>query len=158
MISATEGGRGKRMPPNRENVNQGGRGRDARRWKFTVFVDNLPQQLDQYGLKGIFKKAGTVSDVYIPFRKTRRTRKFGFVCFWSQGEPAKSILILNNSIVRECKVHVSMVKYEKRRGQGKHSVEFFRDNKHNIQQIGKVWRKKNEFHDNSAEAKDLRFN
>jgi len=50
-----------------------------------------------------------------------------------------------------------MAKYEKRRGQGKHSVEFFRDSKHNMQQTGKVWRKKNEFRDNSVEAKDLRF-
>ncbi|KAJ8450401.1 hypothetical protein Cgig2_004858 [Carnegiea gigantea] len=120
-------------------------------------VDNLPQQLDQYGLKGIFRKAGRVSDVYIPFRKTRRMRKFGFVRFWSQGEATKSILILNNSIVRGCKIHVPMAKYEKRRRQGKHSVEFFRDSKHNMQQTGKVWRKKNKFRDNSVEAKDLRF-
>jgi len=67
------------MAPSRENVRQGGRGRDARRREFTVFVDNLPQQLDQYGLKGICRKAGRVSDVYIPFRKARRTRKLGFV-------------------------------------------------------------------------------
>jgi len=45
--------------------------------------------------------------------------------------------MLNKSIVRGCKIHVSMAKYENRRGKGKHSVEFFKDSKHNMQQIGK---------------------
>ncbi|KAJ8425219.1 hypothetical protein Cgig2_015695 [Carnegiea gigantea] len=101
------------MAPSRENVRRGGRGRDARRREFTVFVDNLPQQLDQYGLKGIFRKAVRVNDVYIPFRKAKRMRKFSFVRFWSQGETTKGILMLN--------------------------------------------KKKNEFRDNSVEAKNLRF-
>ena len=34
--------------------------------EYTVFVANLPDDLDQYGLKGVFKKAGQVSDTYIP--------------------------------------------------------------------------------------------
>jgi len=27
-----------------------------KRWGFTVFVDNLPQNLDRFGLKGIFNR------------------------------------------------------------------------------------------------------
>jgi len=53
-----------------------------RRWKernkgrtnshgFIVFVDNLPQVLDKYGLNGIYRKAGSVSDLYIPLKQDR---------------------------------------------------------------------------------------
>jgi len=38
---------------------------------FSVFVDNLPQNLDRYGLKGIFRKAGRVIDSYIPAKQVR---------------------------------------------------------------------------------------
>ena len=40
--------------------------------EYTVFVANLPDDLDQYGLKGIFKKAGQVSDTYIPRSRSGR--------------------------------------------------------------------------------------
>jgi len=43
-------------------VTQGGE-RTSKSQEFTVFVDNLPENLDQYGLKGIFKKAGQVEDL-----------------------------------------------------------------------------------------------
>ncbi|KAJ8426844.1 hypothetical protein Cgig2_025249 [Carnegiea gigantea] len=108
-------------------------------------------QRDKDGQRDDYKESSDKrSDVYrlayfqVWFTPTELLRAFG-------------LPILNNSIVRGCKIHVSMAKYEKRRGQGKHSVEFFRDSKHNMQQTGKVWRKKNEFHDNFVEAKDLRF-
>ena len=34
--------------------------------EFTVFVSNLPSCIDRYGLKGVFQRAGEVSDAYIP--------------------------------------------------------------------------------------------
>jgi len=51
------------------------------RWRFTVFVDNLPQNLDRYGLKGIFQRAENVSDSYIPPKLGRLRKQFGFVGF-----------------------------------------------------------------------------
>uniref|UniRef100_A0A7C9A4X2 RRM domain-containing protein n=1 Tax=Opuntia streptacantha TaxID=393608 RepID=A0A7C9A4X2_OPUST len=109
-----------------------GRRRVPRRQEFTVFVDNLPQQLDHYGLKGVFRKAENVSDVYVPLKKARRRRKFGFVRFWNQGEATQSVLLLNNSFVKGSKIHVSMAKYEKKEGRSRHSTEFYSNNMHNL--------------------------
>lgn len=53
-----KGGREYHEAPNRE---------------FSIFVDNLPFNLDKFGLKGIFSKVGKVSDVHIPMRVGRRS-------------------------------------------------------------------------------------
>jgi len=39
-----------------------GKDRMVNRWGFTVFVDNLPFNLDRHGLKGIFQRVGNVND------------------------------------------------------------------------------------------------
>ena len=73
--------------------------------KFAVFVQNIPQNLDQYGMNGIFQRAGRVSDTYITFRRRKRSNeRFSFVRFRRMAEGMKSILILNNSIVRGCRI------------------------------------------------------
>ena len=54
------------------------------RKEFSVFISNLPDKLDKYGLKGIFIKAGKVSDVYIPKGKSVRSRRrYCFGRFWN---------------------------------------------------------------------------
>jgi len=84
-------------------------------WKeFSVFISNIPEKLDKYGLKGIFNKAGKVSDVYIPEGKvTASRRRYGFVRFWKWHEARRSIQMLNNTNIRGCKISVSMAKYAK---------------------------------------------
>ena len=80
----------------------------------SVFVYNLPQNLDQYGLKGIFQKAGKVSDAYIPRRGSRRTAtRYGFVRFKSREDVIKSVSMLNNAVIRKRRIQVSMARYEK---------------------------------------------
>ncbi|KAJ8420960.1 hypothetical protein Cgig2_012930 [Carnegiea gigantea] len=60
------------------------------RKEFSILVNNLPCNLDQFGLKGIFQRAGRVSDAYILPRRARKTHtKFGFVRFWSRGDASK---------------------------------------------------------------------
>ena len=82
--------------------------------EYTVFVANLPDDLDQYGLKGVFKKAGQVSDTYIPrSRSGRNAYRFGFVRFNSRNEAARSIFMLNNIVIRRKRIRVSMAKYER---------------------------------------------
>jgi len=50
--------------------------------EFTVFVSNLPYNLDRYGLKGVFQRAGEVRHTYIPQGRTgRRGSRYGFVRF-----------------------------------------------------------------------------
>jgi len=63
----------KKMKEGESRRNRNGRRvSEGSRKEFTVFVQNIPQNLDQYGLKGIFQRAGKVSDTYIPLRKGRR--------------------------------------------------------------------------------------
>lgn len=84
--------------------------------EFSVFINNLPHDLDKHGLKGIFRRAGRVSDSYIPFRRSRRSSsRFGFVRFWNRGDAIKCILMFNNAIIRGEKISVCMARYEKRR-------------------------------------------
>lgn len=84
--------------------------------EFSVFVQNIPEKLDQHGLKGIFRKAGIVKDVYIPTRRGKTTgRRYGFLRFGSLEEAAKSIMLHNNSIVRGSRIRVSMARFEKGR-------------------------------------------
>ncbi|KAJ8451975.1 hypothetical protein Cgig2_016556 [Carnegiea gigantea] len=72
--------------------------------EFTVFVYNLPQILDSFGLKGVFQRAGKVSDSYTPFRRSRRTTtRYGFVRFRSQKEAVRSIHMLNNAVISKSK-------------------------------------------------------
>ncbi|KAJ8434196.1 hypothetical protein Cgig2_004667 [Carnegiea gigantea] len=84
---------------------KGKRVNEGNRKEFTIFVQNIPQNLDQYGLKGIFQGAEKVSDTYIPLRKGRRNNtRYGFVRFWREEEAVKSIFILNNSTIRGSKI------------------------------------------------------
>ena len=80
---------------------------------FTVFVDNLPQVLDRYGLKGIFRKAESVSDSYIPLKQDRSRKRYNFVRFWKEEDAMNNILVLNSTTIRGATIRVCMAKYDK---------------------------------------------
>ncbi|KAJ8428190.1 hypothetical protein Cgig2_033128 [Carnegiea gigantea] len=61
--------------PDREKPEQ--KGHNVGQREFPIFVNNIPEEIDQYGLKGIFQKAGRICDVYIPHRRTRRAKLRG---------------------------------------------------------------------------------
>jgi len=70
--------------------------------------------LDIHGLKGIFQKAGKVSDVYIPHKRTRRFKlRFGFVRFWRTEDAVKSINMFNNATIRGRRLTVVIAKFQK---------------------------------------------
>ena len=52
-----------------------------KRLKFSVFVENIHKNLDQFGLIGVFKKVGKVKDAFIPLKRGRTKIEFGFVRF-----------------------------------------------------------------------------
>ena len=83
------------------------------RREFTVFVDNLPQNLDKFGLKGIFRRIGDVSDAYIPAKLGRSRKRFGFVRFWQELDAVRSIRKLNGSTVRGSRIWVSRARFGK---------------------------------------------
>jgi len=115
----TERARGERWEKNE-------RSRD-RRWKepgsrfkrnngTTVYVNNLPEMLDKFGLRGIFQKAGRVVDSYIPKKKKEASRRrYGFVRFGTMQEAGKSIQMLNNKVIRESKLSVKLARSSKQR-------------------------------------------
>jgi len=71
----------KTLKRERHSRQQEGKGRTEK--GISIFVENIPQNLDQYGLKGIFQKVGRVSDTYIPFKRgTENKRRFAFARFW----------------------------------------------------------------------------
>jgi len=90
------------------------------RREFSVFVYNVPPELDRHGLKGIFQRAGRVSDTYIPHRRTRRNNaRFSFVRFRREDEASRSISLLNNANIRGRTILVSRARHE--RGSLQHS-------------------------------------
>jgi len=116
--------------------------RTSGRREVSVFINNIPERLDKYGLKGIFNKASKVSDVYIPVcRRKGSGIRFGFVRFWNKYEVMKSIQILNNAIIRGCKISVSLAKYAKR--QNRSIEQTTKEGKRNgVHRSSQVWRKK----------------
>ena len=85
------------------------------RKEFSAFVGNIPQNLNQFGLKGVFQKVGRVSDTYIPFRRNRGNKgRFSFVRFWRKEEAIRSIIRFDNSIIRGT-IKVCWARYEKER-------------------------------------------
>jgi len=76
-----------------------------------MFVHNLPNTIDEFGVAGVFKKAGRVSDVYIPAKqKNRRGGRFGFVRFYTNEEARRSIALLHGRRIRGQRIGVFLAK------------------------------------------------
>ena len=82
--------------------------------EFSIYISNLPEELDIHGLKGIFQKAGRISDVYIPQKRTRRFKlRFGFVSFWRKEDAIMGMNMFNNTTITGNRVAVDMAKFQK---------------------------------------------
>ena len=118
----------------------------ARHKEFLVFVSNLPPRLDQYGLQGIFQKAGRVCDSYIPNRRSRKSQvRFGFVQFHKIENANKSIQIFHGATVRRNRLHVTMAK-PKRNYQWEQGLKLQRKMEPRSVKIRKDWRRKEDSH------------
>ena len=77
----------------------------------SIYVTNLPSELDKYGLRGIFSRIGMVVDSHIPQGSRIGSRsKYGFVRFASKQEAIKSIQLLNSKFIRGHKISISLAK------------------------------------------------
>jgi len=105
----------------------------------SIYVNNLPQKLDKYGLRGIFSSIGEVVDSYIPRRIRIDARpRYGFVRFTNAETAIRSIQKLNNKVVRGHKIAISIAKSSyssKKRNQQQE-----KKNKSMVEQR-RVWRK-----------------
>ena len=105
-----------------------------------MFVHNLPESLDRYGLFGIFSGAGRVIDTYIPHQNgSRRFGRYGFVRFMKLEDARRSIKLFNGSRIRGIRIHVVKAK-PKRQGQKVRS--FWWQGQHRFSKVRKEWRKK----------------
>jgi len=76
-----------------------------------VKVENLPRNLDKFGLKGIFQRVGPVSDSYIPSKQGRSRKRFGFIRFWKEIDAVNCVLRLNGIMVRGCRIRVCRARF-----------------------------------------------
>uniref|UniRef100_A0A7C9DJ67 RRM domain-containing protein n=1 Tax=Opuntia streptacantha TaxID=393608 RepID=A0A7C9DJ67_OPUST len=125
--------------------------------ELTVFVSNLPQNLDRYGLRGIFQKAGMISDTYMPFRRSKATKaRFGFVRFRRQDEASRSVVMFNNAVIRGSKISVCKAKYEKPRRTHKYEP-FTKSHRSNCHAPTAIWRKCSDPKKQTTAVKQARF-
>ena len=109
------------------------------RWGFTVFVDNLSYNLDRFGLKGIFQRAGYVRVTFIPAKLSRSRKRFGFVRFGCKVDAEKSIIRLNGITVRGFQIRVCRARF----GNGGRGVGVNEASKQELKmESRKVWRAK----------------
>ncbi|KAH7865037.1 hypothetical protein Vadar_001483 [Vaccinium darrowii] len=82
----------------------------------SVYVDNLPFEMDEVWLRQIFKGYGEVMDVYIPKKRSSRfNTKFGFIRFLSMEEAHRAIQDLDGFLIRDFNIHVNLAKFSHRR-------------------------------------------
>ncbi|KAH7846637.1 hypothetical protein Vadar_016320 [Vaccinium darrowii] len=81
---------------------------------FTVFADNLPQDMDAGWLRQIFSSFGRVVDVFIPLKRSLGFKtKFGFIRFKKKEEATCAIDALDGLLIRNFRILVQFAKYPK---------------------------------------------
>ncbi|KAH7845546.1 hypothetical protein Vadar_003376 [Vaccinium darrowii] len=84
---------------------------------YTVFVDNLSEDMDAEWLGQIFSKYGHIWDVFIPKKKSKGfNSKFGFVRYGSMAEAKVAISELNGIFIREKKMFAKLASYSGSKG------------------------------------------
>lgn len=133
------------MRETREMSRERGSEREGRH-EYSVFVSNLPWNLDRYGLRGIFQRAGRVSDSFIPFKGPHwNGRRFGFVRFWKESDAINSINLFNKVRIRGMVIYVSMARPKRRilgRDKLHRSASGFKKKESAAAKKAKVWMKK----------------
>ncbi|KAH7841624.1 hypothetical protein Vadar_032229 [Vaccinium darrowii] len=71
----------------------------------SIFVDNLPDSMDEEWLAQIFKPYEDVKQVVIPKKRSKFNTIFGFVRYSSRGEANYAVKEMNGVEVRGHKVH-----------------------------------------------------
>ncbi|KAH7852824.1 hypothetical protein Vadar_029715 [Vaccinium darrowii] len=81
---------------------------------FTVFVDNLPRDMDAGWLRQIFSSFGRVVDVFIPLKRSSGfNTKFGFIRFKKKEEASCAIDALDGLLIRNFRILVQFAKRPK---------------------------------------------
>jgi len=146
---------GEEMERKRQAIGPRRRRTEWRR-EFTIYIENLPLDVGSQDLRNILQQAGQISDVYIPQRLTRKTRKkFGFVRFWKVEEVEKCICMFNNQFLRGKKIMANRVKFSKHSNYTKRIGSDMRQrpswrNMQSLKSNKWVWRKKQDLNSNKV--------
>ncbi|KAL4387398.1 hypothetical protein GQ457_09G014430 [Hibiscus cannabinus] len=101
-------------------------------WKqpATIFIHNLPEKMHWKGLWATFAHHGEVIDAFIPRKRSRNGRKFGFVRYSSVVDAARAISRLNGFRLYGFRISVSFAKFKVR-------TSFWRKVIHGKQEVSK---------------------
>ncbi|KAK9271150.1 hypothetical protein L1049_026739 [Liquidambar formosana] len=81
----------------RNNNNRGAFNGVCRSQSTTLFVNNLPECMDNWWLCNMFKWYGEIADVFVPWRmRKRKNCQYGFVRFFQEKDTDFSILKANS--------------------------------------------------------------
>ncbi|KAE8683517.1 hypothetical protein F3Y22_tig00111206pilonHSYRG00154 [Hibiscus syriacus] len=93
--------------------------KDAKDKVVTFFIDNLPMELHWKGLWQVFGRQGRVLNVYIASKKSRRGTRFAFVRIDSMPEAGRMIGNLDEKIINNCRISMSLAKNRRLASEGK---------------------------------------
>ncbi|KAL4271950.1 hypothetical protein GQ457_13G005580 [Hibiscus cannabinus] len=79
-----------------------------------VFVSNLPPRFHWKGLWETFAHHGEVVDAFIPLKKSKDGKRFGFVRFSSRADAQRAISRLNGLVLYGFRILVSLARYNVR--------------------------------------------
>ncbi|KAH7854721.1 hypothetical protein Vadar_017130 [Vaccinium darrowii] len=83
----------------------------------SVYVDNLPYEMDLVWLNQLFRGYGEVVDVFIPKKRSSKfNTKFGFVRFNSKDEALRAVQDLHGTRIRDLDIQVNLARYSQNRG------------------------------------------
>ncbi|KAL4388815.1 hypothetical protein GQ457_09G007360 [Hibiscus cannabinus] len=80
----------------------------------SVFVSNLPPRLHWKGLWATFAHHGEVVDAFIPLKKTKDGKRFGFVRFSNRVDAQRAISRLNGLVLYGFRILVSLARFNVR--------------------------------------------
>ncbi|KAG8497351.1 hypothetical protein CXB51_008604 [Gossypium anomalum] len=81
----------------------------------TVFVNNIPVTMHWKGLWALFSFHGAVKDAFIPIKKSKFGRRFGFVRHSSVTDAQRAIDSLNGFVILGYRIGVKMASFRGRR-------------------------------------------
>ena len=85
---------------------------------FSIFIDNLPVDLDNLDLKTLFSGYGVIMDAYVPNKFGRRSgRKYRFMRFGEKENDEKAIEGMNGKFVGGHKLDVAWARFQEARSE-----------------------------------------
>ena len=102
----------------------------------TLFIDNLPQNINNHDLRRFFSKQGQLVDAYVPFIQKRRVYgRFGFIEVHSRQQGDRLILETNGKILGSKAIKVQWAKYPKR---SRRDISSWRDTRRCEQNVNRI--------------------